>query len=87
MTKIELEELRDWLEDSSLNFAPHDWNHLRLISPEGEPVGSWRLSELVDGLIEIMATPEERDDMLDLANHLGGMALRIRRVIDDIEKD
>ena len=82
---MDLNELRDTLDEYSLVFASGDWDELELIQPGIQPIGSWRLTEIVDGLIEVMASPGERDDMLALADHFSGLAKRIRRVVADIE--
>jgi hypothetical protein len=80
------EELRDALDDCTLNFGPDDWDELRVMGPDSEALMSFELSTIVDGLLDSMGTSRERDDMLGLARHFDHLAKQIRRAIDDIEK-
>jgi len=84
MNDEELDMVRSVLDDSVLNFTADSADEME-ISHNGEGLASWRLSEIVDGLLESMQSPRERDDMLALADHFAGLARRIRRVIADVE--
>ncbi|HZO54908.1 MAG TPA: hypothetical protein VFB63_19530 [Bryobacteraceae bacterium] len=79
----DLDELLALLEESTLTFG-EDWD-LQLIV-DGEKLGGWDLSAIVDALLDVADSAKERDDMIDLARLLESLAGRIRKIIADIEE-
>ncbi len=80
MNADELEELRSVLDDAALIFEDADGIALML---GRDNVGRWSLSEMVNGLLDVMETDEEADDMLDMSRHFAYLSKRIRQTVGD----
>lgn len=80
MNADELEELRSVLDDAALIFE--DADQIALFHGR-DNLGRWSLSEMVDGMLDVMETDEEADDMLDMSRHFASLAKRIRQIVGD----
>ena len=80
MNADELEELRGVLDDSALVFE--DADQLAMFHGR-DNLGRWSLSQMVDGMLDVMETDEEADDMLDMSRHFASLSKRIRQVVGD----
>jgi len=74
----DIEELRGVIDDSALIFE--DADQLALFHGR-DNLGRWSLSEMVDGMLDVMETDEEADDMLDMARHFTALSNRIRQAV------
>lgn len=80
MNADDLEHVRSVVDDSALVFE--DADQIALFHGR-ENLGRWSLSAMVDGMLDVMATDEEADDMLDLSRSLAYIAKRIRQAVGD----
>lgn len=83
MNADDIEELRGVIDDSALIFE--DADQIALFH-DGANLGRWSLSEMVDGLLDVMESDEEADDMLDMSRHFSHLASRIRAAVTDHEQ-
>ena len=84
MTDIDIEDLRQALDDASIVFDT-DPDRIVVMLEGSDEVMSESLSTMVDALLDLVDSPQERDDMRELARHFDSLARRIRRTIDTIE--
>lgn len=80
MNADELEELRSVLDDAALVFE--DADQVALFHGR-DNLGRWSLSDMVDGMLDVMESDEEADDMLDMSRHFAYLSRRIRQAVGD----
>lgn len=83
MSPDALEELQSFMDDAVLVFEDSDRLTLMLGC---DSLGSWRLAEMIDGMLDAMQSEDEVDDVLDLGRHLHRLAKRIKAAVTDHEQ-
>jgi hypothetical protein len=80
MNADDIEELRSVIDDAALIFE--DADQIALFHGR-DNLGRWSLSEMVEGMLDVMESDEEADDMLDMSRHFASLSRRIRQAVGD----
>ena len=80
-----IEDLQVALDDAAIVFTA-DPDRVALMVGESELMTE-TLSNMVETLLDLMDTPEERDEMLWMASHFDSLSRRIKRAVSAVEAE